>query len=522
MEKKRNIEKLMVGAAFTIFVLIACYKLTNAPLWFDETVEFWNSKIMFGKLPYRTGINDSTNMYQRILSTFQPPLYNFIMYFWLKLGTSEWWFRFFGVVMGTIGSIGIFKTVKKISNTYTAAGAVFFSSCVLRLVYYWQECAEYCLLLGLLCWTIYAFICLLEKQSMKNIIIFTILCILPVYSQYGAVFPVAALLILAYVFIALKKDKKNIITITVSYLAAFVFTALPLVYLFLIKQLSLQRGRHIPSMQFSVEGNIFSDMFRSFRETISWNLCSYYGEAAATVLSWIFIICFVIFIFRSKNIYVRILAIVNVITWLLYYVVVKLGMYAYGTFGSRYDLFFIPLWIISLFCFGYEIYEFFKNTLDEKLHNSSKIFAGICAVAIACFMISSWTMKLQYNWQKEDMRSAVNSWLEADAQNSQTIVYYNGCSGFAYYLREQEDFSPEMEKNVVYMPWMYNKTVEDYTNYINSLYTDGWPQEIYLIGTHTYKDLDELLSAFTDKGYTREDINTTRCLLTRFSYAEAE
>ena len=128
MEKKQSIEKMMVGAAFAFFVLITCYKLTNAPLWFDETIEFWYSKIMFGKLPFvGDGLNASTdiNMYQRILSTYQPPLYNVIMHFWLKIGTSEWWFRFFGVVMGLIGNIGIYKAVKRISNAYLAAVSVF-------------------------------------------------------------------------------------------------------------------------------------------------------------------------------------------------------------------------------------------------------------------------------------------------------------------------------------------------------------------------------------------------------------
>lgn len=41
MGKKKGIEKILAGAAFIFCVLITCYKLTNAPLWFDETIEFW-------------------------------------------------------------------------------------------------------------------------------------------------------------------------------------------------------------------------------------------------------------------------------------------------------------------------------------------------------------------------------------------------------------------------------------------------------------------------------------------------
>ena len=523
MEKKQSIEKMMVGAAFAFFVLITCYKLTNAPLWFDETIEFWFSKTMFGKLPFvGDGLNASTdiNMYQRILSTYQPPLYNVIMHFWLKIGTSEWWFRFFGVVMGLIGNIGIYKAVKRISNAYLAAVSVFFSSCVFRLVYYWQECAEYCLMLGILCWTIYAFICLLEEQSRRNIVIFTVLSVLPVYSQYGAAFPVAAMLIIAYVYTASKKNKKTIITISVSYFAAFVFAALPLIYFFLIKQMRYQQGGDIQAVKFSVEGNIVSDMFRGFKTTISWNLFSYYNDLVAIVFSCLFVLCIVLFVVVSKKTYVRSLAITNIITWLLYYLAVKLGMYSYGSFGSRYSLFFIPLWLVSIFCFGYQICGLLRRFLDEKFKGSSYIYTGMCMAMIVCFMVSSWTMKLQQNWTKEDMRTAVNTWLEIGAQNSHTVVYYGGDSGFAYYLQTKENYSSELEKNVVYMPWMRDKTVEEYTDYINSLYEDEWPPEIYIIGTHTREDINTLASAFTDRGYIRDDLKTPNSTLMKLTYSD--
>lgn len=518
MEEKQRIENIMAGAAFTFFMLMACYKLTNAPLWFDETIEFWFSKIMFGKLPYEgAGLNASTNMYQRIVSTYQPPLYNVIMYFWLKFSTTEWWFRFFGVVMGLIGNIAIYKAVKKLSNGVIAAGSVFFSSCVFQLVYYWQECAEYCLMLGTLCWAIYGFICLLHKQTLKNIVLFTILSILPVYSQYGAVFPVAAMLIVSYVYILLKRDKRAIVNITISYFVALVVAAIPLIYFFMIEQMEHQQGGKIKAIAFAIDGNVFSDMFKNFKAVITWNLFSYYDELVAIVFSWAFIISIVLILIMSKKAYVRLLAITNSITWFIYYFAVKLGVYSYGSFGSRYNLFFIPLWLISVFCFGYQLYELLRKTFCEKYKNLPYVYAGICLTMIVCFMVSSWTLKLQYNWDKEDMRTAVDTWLEIGAQDSQTIVYYGGCSGFAYYLQQKKDYSPDMENNVIYMPWMRAKTVEEYTDYVNSIYGDQWPLEVYIIGSHTREDINTLASSFTSRGYVREDLCTSNCSLMRLS-----
>lgn len=66
---------LWIGAAFTILFLVCIYKLTNASLWFDETVEYYYSKFLSGIEPVASssGVAISTNMYERIISTFQPP-----------------------------------------------------------------------------------------------------------------------------------------------------------------------------------------------------------------------------------------------------------------------------------------------------------------------------------------------------------------------------------------------------------------------------------------------------------------
>lgn len=378
-------------------------------------------------------------------------------------------------------------------------------------------------MLGTLFWAIYAFVCLSEIQSVKNIVLFTILSILPVYSQYGAVFPIAAMLIAAFIHVLLQKDKKNILTITISYLTALVFAAIPLFYFFAIKQIRNQQNENIRTTIFKVDGNIFTDMFRSFKEIVSWNLFSYYDKKVSTVFSWIFIICVVLFLIISKKAHVKMLAVTNMITWIMYYFAVKLNMYSFGSFGSRYNLFFIPLWLVSIFCFGYQIYDLLKAIVDKKYKVLLFLYAGICLALIVCFMVSSWTRKLKYNWDKrEDMRLAVNTWLEVGAQDSHTIVYYAGDSGFAYYLREKEGYSPDMENNVAYMPRMKDRTAEEYTDYIKSLYGDRWPNEIYIIGTHVKEDINTIVSAFTDRGYSREDLNTSNCLLMRLSYTESD
>ncbi len=507
IKNRGHLEKVLMVAAFGFFVLITCHKLTNAPLWFDETIEYWFSKVMFGSIPFDSkNTAGSVNMYERIITTFQPPLYNFIMFFWLKVSDSEWWFRFFGVCMGFAGNIGIYKAVRKTSNGYIAAMAVFSASCVFRLVYYWQECAEYCLMLGTLCWTVYLFISYIQEQNLRNSILLVVFSVLSVYSQYGAVFPVAAMLITALIYVLMKKDKKHVFSLLASYGVAFVIAALPLILFFLRVQISNQRVENNSMTQAGIENNIVYDFLKNLMAAVKWNLFSYYDNMVTFLFASVFLLALILVLIFGRKVYVRLLAVTDILTWMLYYTFVKLGLYAYGDFGSRYDLFLIPLWIVSIFCFVYELYEVLMAKVSGKHKTIKNIYIGVCAGLIICFMITGWNRKLKWNWSKEDMRGAVEAWIDAGAQISDTIVYYAGDSGFAFYIRQNADYSAEMERNVNYQPWMRDRTIGEYSDYIDSLYGKEWPPEIYIIASHTKSDLDIMVTAFTDKGYKREDL----------------
>ena len=129
-----------------VYFIVACYKLTYASLWFDEAIEFYYSSHLFSSFVPVPGGQDfpqDGNMYQKIIVTFQPPLYNFLMFFWLKISDSEWWFRFAGVVAGYCGSIGIYKTVKQYCNWKWATLSMLTFFSIYHVLYFIQECAEY-------------------------------------------------------------------------------------------------------------------------------------------------------------------------------------------------------------------------------------------------------------------------------------------------------------------------------------------------------------------------------------------
>ena len=78
MEKSRRTFTIVVTIiVFSIYCYVTLHNLTHASLWFDETIEYWYSKIMIGPLPFE----NTGSMYERIMTTYQPPLYNFLMMF---------------------------------------------------------------------------------------------------------------------------------------------------------------------------------------------------------------------------------------------------------------------------------------------------------------------------------------------------------------------------------------------------------------------------------------------------------
>ncbi len=528
--REKAVEKILMAASFAFFFIIACHKLTNASLWFDEAVEFWYSKVWHGELPFPASRAVGTvNMYERIISTFQPPLYNFLAFFWLKVSTSMWWFRFFGVAVGFAGIVGLYKTVRKLGNAYLAAASVFFASCVYQLVYYWQECAEYCLVAALLFWTLYFFVSFIEEPSLKNCILLTVFSVLPVYSQYGAVFPVAAMLVIAYIAVLVNKDKSAKIYTTLSYLIAFAVAALPLMFLFLFKQMEAQKTAEIMTLADNVtgrdSGNVFLSFFADIREVVGWAFFTFLDEPLKIQISRIalvlLIMCTAGELIFSKRRAVRLLAVLDIVTWILYWGAVRTGVYSYGIFGERYSLFFIPLWTVSLFAFLCELYDDLRRKIEStRSAKCTAIYSCICTVAglaiLVIFMAANWRLAIRDNWTKEDMRTAVSIWKDEGGAGSDTIVYYAGSGAFAYFLR-RNGYESEEGLNLHYMPWLRDKTIAEYTDYLNSLYGDSWPEEVYIAATHTRKDLNKLAKAFTRNGYEREDLCTENCTLMRMT-----
>ena len=127
-------EWMTAGIAFIYYWIMALYKLTNAPIWQDESMEYYCSIPVKGAI---RGVTQYATMYERMAYIQQqPPLYNWLMCIWLQIHDSEWWYRFSSVVMGFIAVIGLYLVIKKLCGRFTATLSVFVFSSIYILIYY--------------------------------------------------------------------------------------------------------------------------------------------------------------------------------------------------------------------------------------------------------------------------------------------------------------------------------------------------------------------------------------------------
>ena len=241
---------------------MALYKLTEAPIWQDESMEFYCSIPVRGVI---RGVTKYTTMYERIANIQQqPPLYNWLMCVWLQVSEDEWWYRFSSVIFGFIAAIGLYMIIRKLCDRYMAAFCVVICSSIYILMYYIKEASEYSLLLAFLFWLIYVWLFVCEQINTRRILAFTLLCVLSVFTHYGSVFVVVPFGISVLVMAARRKDWKSLKLSLVLDLVSGAAGGFILVYYYLIPQSANQVSTFNANKDIIIEkGNIIYDFFYS-------------------------------------------------------------------------------------------------------------------------------------------------------------------------------------------------------------------------------------------------------------------
>lgn len=509
IQRMRLPEWMTAGTAFIYYWMMALYKLTDAPIWQDESMEFYCSVPVKGVI---RGVTKYTTMYERIAHIQQqPPLYNWLMCLWLQVREDEWWYRFSSVVFGFAAAVGLYFVIRKLCDRYMAAFCVVIYSSIYILMYYIKEASEYALLLMVLFWLVYVWLLVCEQMNSRRILLFTVLCVLSVFTHYGAVFVVLPFGVSVLVMAARRKDWGSFKLSLVSDIAAGGIGGFILLYFFLIPQSANQVSTLYSKREIIIEkGNLVYDFFYSIMWVFKWSTIDMDRDwekiwwliiAAMAVIG--LIIVFVAA--KSRRSVLRTYLYCNIAVYLIYYVVTKLNIYAYGWYGNRYNMFLFPLWFVLI---AVSLYEFvmimrqssirFVSGSGAKIVQAGLVLAGIVYCVYGDYRISN-------HWAKMDLRTVVAQWYAHDGYEIPTLLDFHQRYGFTYYFTHNENYDESQWDNIV-----YNDEVESYSadgtqvwqDYLDSVYGGQIPDELYLVTGQW----NEFVDAFVEMGYEVEPV----------------
>lgn len=405
------------------------FNLMHSALWGDEWVEYY-----YSQRAIKTG-----ELYKAIVSTFQPPLYNLVMHFWLMVSQSLVWFRSFNIVIALISAFFIYKTNAKLYTKRVGMLSVIILAVCFHWIYCIQECSEYALMLMCLCASIYYYVLCNIKFSYSTLTGFIIFSVLAIYSQYGAVFvalPLLALFFLKHVFDSKEELKRKIIIFAI-YAFSFVVFAIPLYYFFLNRQLGRNK---IIENTVSINGDILRDIPFVFGQLIGYFFGVNEGTVWPVVLAItsvvILVLCALIIVNKGIDWSKRSIVISLVLCYVLHYILVQMHIYAMmhpgqsEGFFTRYSYFYIPLCCVAFPVIFYENTQIFAG--------AGKIKKFCAAFLVMCLLLVSFVSVMK-NWNKAYDDVYIKIWEENEGWNDYTYLY--GVNyGFYYYVKELDNY----------------------------------------------------------------------------------
>ena len=417
---------------FFLFTMI--FKLTHSPLCGDEWTEYH-----YSQSPIATG-----ELYEKIIYTFQPPLYNFIMHFWLMIDKSVLWFRLFNVVIGFISGFFLLDTIKKLTGSKIAAfAAIVGLACTYQWVYSAQECSEYFLMVCSLIIAIWAYVCCLKDFSYTRMVIFILANVAAVFSQYGSVFismPILAAFYLHYLWVA-KKDRKKIVIITGAYLVSLIIFALPLWMFFLkIQMANNEISGHVLSLTPSRVLGWLTTLGKILFYFL--HLTSEGWQKAGGFLT-VLLLCLSVFVIVKRDCdWSKKSVILSLwIAYTVHYFLVCLHIYAMvhpdqsGGFYCRYSYFYLSIIPIVIPAVFHELWKSLGKTQTSR----ALVFAPS---VLLCIVIFSMSLKYTlHNWIKARDNVYAGIWM--DNKGWEVPSYMVGgpsFDGLTYYVSTDERY----------------------------------------------------------------------------------
>lgn len=399
---------------------------------------------------------------------------------------------------------------------------------------YAQEVGEYALMGCALTWMLYVLDDALESSRWNTWGLWGFLATVSIYSHYGA-----GIVVVALASISLMGNLWRREISALSRQSVVLMIVLPLWSLLFLHFLPKQLGGMPRDV--SPIGPLGAEFKTIIRSAVNSSLFTLTGWPYSRVPGWIGemtllivgVIVLLMFVRSGKKVPTRPLVWL-LGSYLLYYAMVRVGLYGYGNYGFRHALVLSPLVVLTM---AAAVEWLFRN-------NRARIALGLLIVVLGMELFSlpnrTWSQHIRGNmaWpEREDLDRIVPYWLDHRSDREATYVYYGAAPAFRYYLRLYGVESGPLPPGWYARCWdgksqgacvagniYYGEGLRRYPP-LGKLWSvretlRGEPERLWMIFSHVYEDEENVvLQELRNYGYTvalsERKVNASAYLLVR-------
>lgn len=464
---------------------IRMWDIDARSLWFDEAIEYWVATSNVPDLLKNAwkGLND-------------PPLYVFLLHWWMKIGQAEFFLRFPSVCFSVLSVAGVSVLTSKLFGQRAGLVAATVMTILPSEIRYAQEVGEYALMICGITFYLYSWQRTLEEHSFRVYAWWVIASLVATYSYFYAVFPIFASLAVIVICDCCHKKLAKIFERFVG-LSLYAIGIVLLLSMFSIqpkfdfKNPSISLTREILGIEL---GNLTSGTIKNL---IGFQLASWPWTQVPEPILVLLIVTLALLVLVNLSSYPKRWLALVLFTWVIYFLFGRAR-----TFGFRYGLILTPLLIPTiaqsvskLFDQGFRLVGIFACT--------GVLLVGIISLPNRTFRDMVYAGS-DFPWPEiQDMRRVVKLWCEYRTGEQVTYVYYGAVPAFRYYFKQCESDrdnplpmwyahcwkqdSPDYCKadNVFYGAWIRNYSPEAKLDSIHKT-LGAQPRELWIVFSHVY------------------------------------
>ncbi len=500
-------ERVWFAGILAVALALRLWDLGARSLWFDEASEYWVATAPLSQLAHFVSIGSG-----------DPPLFSFLLHFWMKLGTGEAWLRMLSVAASVAGVAGVMVLAHRLGGFATAMAAGALAAINPADIRYAQEVGQYALMMGAVAWNLVALHELWNRGGRKWVIGWAATGFLATTAYYAAACTVLVPFGCALVESLVRRDRARVRRLGFA-LGLYLVATVPALWFVLPDQLSRVLDTRAVMAEYPQprpEGAAL--VWRWLSNLLGFHFA---GWPYTRVPSWIPVVS-ALALFALALRARRRSTLWFAAAWAGYGIASLLELFP---FGFRWGLILCPPAIV-LAAVGFTVGARGRALqLAGALAFAALVVSGVVSLPNLTVRNATDPQRSVHWPETEDLRPVVEYWHDKWSRTQPTYVFYGAGPAFAYYLQRypdtrvdlppawsiacwHEETTPEFCRsgNIYYGRWL--RSLRSPEEKIQSLSKTiaARPEEFWVVFSHVHgTESADMIARLKQNGYVMAD-----------------